>query len=404
MLFQCPPLFFAGSEVANVKKVEGILIIFLMVGLVVASGCMGGGGSETSSSSQTTSTTSSYSTTTQSSMTTTSSSTTSSTHPTTTSSTSSTSTSSSSTQTSTSTTTTTTSPAEELYWSNPWEYSTVNVNGDEYKVTYYKIYYKVQPNQSSPIYEYVVEKTMKKTKIHVYGTDFSGNKVDLGEKEVYEYTTIVTPEKAAQLQGKLTIKVWYTKENGDVFIYPWEMGWLSYMGGYGGSGGDFVGFQVEYGGNTFTVTSPAPFQAGLLPYMNGNSKWMDEVGEDLMNLWMGWFAVVQVGIWTAWEDKNLAVPQSGTWSDMMGHTWAWSTKPDGTRTFSGITFKLIDAQWKYSGSPEGVSLSGKATVAPKLFLPIEVEGHFTYANSETGKTTTIYGYMKIEDLKLEKVG
>ncbi|WP_457751913.1 hypothetical protein [Thermococcus sp.] len=381
------------------KKVEGILIIFLMVGLVVASGCMGGGGSETSSSSQTTSTTSSYSTT-QSSMTTTSSSTTSSTHSTTTSTTGPTSTSSSSTQTSTSTTTTTTSPAEELYWSNPWEYSTVSINGEQYKVVYYKALYKVQPNQTSPIYEYIIEKSVEKTKIHIYGTDAMGNKKDLGEKEVYQYTTVVTPIKAAEMKDKTTIKVWYKNESGESFLYPWEMGWGSNM--YGSST-DFVGFQIEYMGEKFTFTNPMAYGESLFPYIGGNDAVLDNIGTDLTNLWMGWFTVIQVGIWSSWSDTNLAIPESGTWTDAMGHTWSWSTKPDGTVTFSGVTLKVVDAQWSYKGAPEGTSFKGKARVAPKLFLPLEVEGHFSYIDQTTGGTTTIYGYIKIEDLKLEKV-
>ena len=381
------------------KKFGGALIILLMVGLVIASGCMGGGGSETSStSSQAPSTTSSYSTTTHSSVTTTSSTTTT-TQPGTETSTTTTTTS---TSTETTTTTTTTTPTEELYWSNPWEYSTIKINGEEYKATYYKAYYKVKPNQSSPMYEYIIEKSVKKTKIHVYGTDFSGNKVDIGEKEVYEYTTVVTPKKAAQLQGKLTLRVWYTEEAGEVFIYPWEIGWMGYLGGYGNSDDKFVGFQFEYGGETFTITFPGPFQGGLMPYMEGNSDWMEQVNEDLTNLWVGWFAAMQVGIWSAWTDENLAVPRTGTWSDGF-HTWTWSTKPDGTVTFSGVKFKLVDAEWKYSGSPEEVSMNGKAKIAPKLFMPVELEGYFSYSGMDTGETTTIYGYIKIEDLKLEKV-
>ena len=400
MVFQRPPLFFAGSEVKNVKKVGGILIIFLMVGLVIASGCMGGGSETSPTSSQTSQTTQAGSSSEE-----TSSHSQSGSSPQPTTATTTTHITSSSTSTSvetTTTTTTTTTPPEELHWSSPWEYSTIKVGGNEYKVTYYKIYYKVQPNQSSPTYEYIVEKSMKKTKIHVYGVDFSGNKVDIGEKEVYEYTTVVTPKKAAQLQGKLTLRVWYTKEEGDVFIYPWEIGWMGYLAGYGGSDNAFVGFQFEYGGETFTITFPGPFQGGLMPYMDGNSDWMEQVNEDLTNLWVGWFAAMQVGIWSAWTDENLAVPRTGTWSDGF-HTWTWSTKPDGTVTFSGVKFKLVDAEWKYSGSPEEVSMNGKAKIAPKLFMPVELEGYFSYSDMNTGETTTIYGYIKLEDLKLEKV-
>ena len=352
-----------------------------MVGLVVASGCMGGSKpSGTSPTTPVSSTASSHSSTTQS-------------------------TSSGPTSTGTSTgtpqTSTTTTQIEELYWSSPWQYSTVKVEGREYKVTYYKVDYKIRPNQSTPLYEYVIEKTLKKAKVHVYGTDFNGNKVDLGEKEVYEYTTVVVPVKAAQLKDRLVIKVWYLKESGDFFVYPWEATWFMYMNA--GSNEDFVGFKFEYGDKSFTVTSPAPFQSGLMPYMEGTGDFMSDINQDLTNLYMGWLAAMQLGIWSALSDENLAVPRSGTWTDMMGHTWAWSTKPDGSVTFSGVKFKLVDAQWKYSGSPEGISMDGKAKIAPGLFLPVEVDGHFGYRDEATGKSVVVYSHMKVEDLKLEKV-
>jgi hypothetical protein len=34
-------------------------------------------------------------------------------------------------------------------------------------------------------------------------------------------------------------------------------------------------------------------------------------------------------------------------------------------------------------------------------MPVEMEGYFSYSNE--GRTTTIYGYIKVEDLKLEEV-
>lgn len=383
------------------KKIAGVVLSLILLGLVVAGGCLGGGGGATSTTSPTHTTGGGSPTGTTESSTTT--------HPgttTTSSQTTSTTTSSSETPTTTSstespTTTTTQTPTEEAYWEHPWEYAPVTIDGENYTVTYYRALYKVQPNQSSPVYEYVIEKSFEKTKIHVYGTDAMGGKKDLGEKGVYQYVTVITPKNAAAMKDKVTIKVWYKNETGDSFIYPWEMGWTSNM--YGGST-NLVGFQVDYMGRTLTFTNPRAFGGSLFPYMEGDNEILSDIGPDLTNLWMGWFTIIQVGIWTAWSDENLAVPQSGTWSDMLGHTWSWSTKPDGTATFSGITFNLVDGQWKYSGSPEGVNLGGKATVAPELFIPLEVEGHFSYIEQGTGQKTTIYGYIKIEDLKLEKVG
>jgi len=387
----------------DMRNILAVTIVLLMLGTVLASGCMGG--TSTGSQSSTTSAGSPSSTGTSGG---TAGSHPSQSSPVTTTSTSvqspptSTVTSTSSeTTTETAVTTSTGTPAQE-YWENPWEYSPVVVNGEKYLVTYYKVLYKVRPNQSAPLYEYTVEKTLKKTKVHVYGTDMSGSTVDLGMKDVYEYTTVVTPIKAAWLKDKLVLTVWFTKENGDAFILPWNMGWMGQMSSAGFSGGDFVGMEMEYEGKKFLMTNPAPFKSGLFPHMEGSSEWTKYASQDLTNLYMGWIAVMQLGIWSAWSDKNLAVPQSGTWSDGL-HSWDWQTKPDGTAEFSGVRLNLVDAEWKYSGSSGVLNLNGKSVFSPGLFLPLEVSGYFTYTDQSTGKPVDVYGYMKVEGLKLEKV-
>jgi len=291
---------------------------------------------------------------------------------------------------------------EELYWSNPWKYSTVSVNGNKYNVTYYRAYYKIRPNQSSPVYEYILEKSIERTKVYVYGMDMNGNRVDLGEKDVYEYRTVVTPKNAANLRDKLVIKVWYTRETGDAFVYPWEAVWIQYMMGQGAQ--DFVGLQLEYEGNNLTFTNPLPFQSNLFPYVEGESNWTSDISTDLSNLWIGWAAITKVGVWAAWVGKNLAIPQSGTWTDAQGHSWEWSIEPDGKATFSGMTFRLVDVQWSYSGSPEGVKIEGRAKIAPGLFLPVETEGTFSFKNENTDETTIVYGYIKVEEIKLKRIG
>jgi len=376
-----------------------LFVTFVLLLSVVTAGCLGGGNTTTGTSTGSNSPTMSSTTQSQeTSQSTPSTPGTSSTTQTTTSSTSSTP-SPTPTQTTTTTTTTTTTPMEELYWTNPWKYSPVKVDGKEYIVVYYKILYKVQPNQSSPVYEYIVEKSFEKTKVHIYGRDMNGNKVDLGEKEVYQYTTVVTPKKAAKLKGKLTLKVWYTKPSGEAFIYPWEAVWVTYMTEMGG--GNFAGMQMSYNGETLIFTNPMAFGSNLYPYFEGSANWTDEVSTDLGNLWIGFVAATQFGIWSAWSDENLAVPESGSWSDFQGHSWSWTAKPDGTVTFSGIPFKLVDVTWQYSGETEDTKMKGEAKIAPKLFMPVEMEGYFSYSNE--GRTTTIYGYIKVEDLKLEEV-
>ncbi|WP_285519307.1 hypothetical protein [Thermococcus nautili] len=293
-------------------------------------------------------------------------------------------------------TSTTPTPSEELYWTNPWEYSPIDVNGEKYVITHYVVLYKVRPNETSPLYEYRIEKTERKANITVYGMDFSGSKVEVGTFEVYEYETVITPVKAAAMEEPLTIKVWYTTRASDAFIYPWDMGWAS--ANYGEN--QVVGFEMDYQGRQLLYTNPMAVGKSAIPYMGGDQNIMDELNTDLMNLYYGWFAVLHVGIWADWSGRNLLVPQSGTWSDFFGHAWSWETKPDGTVEFSGIKFRVVEGTWSYTGV-EGVSMTGKARVAPKIFIPLEVDGHFTSID-ENGNPLTIYGYFKVEELDLAK--
>jgi hypothetical protein len=279
----------------------------------------------------------------------------------------------------------------------------VKLNGETYWITYYRYDYKVQPNQSAPVYEYVVEKSIGRESVDVCGMDMMGNTVDLGEHEVYAYKTIVTPVNAEKLRGKLTITVWYLSNVSEAFIYPWDVMWMSYMSPTGSSDNDFVGIQFEYTGQTFRMTNPGPFQSGLFPCASGNGDAFSDIGQDLTNLYIGWVATLNFGIWDEWTNTNVLVPQSGAWSDGQGHSWEWNTNPDGSAAFSGIAFKLVDFQWKYEGSPEEVSLDGKGKFSPYLPLLVEGEGHFSYKDEETGKTTVIYAYLKLEDLRLGKV-
>ncbi|ASA76832.1 hypothetical protein CDI07_00475 [Thermococcus sp. 5-4] len=300
------------------------------------------------------------------------------------------------------TTTTTSTPTEEAYWAHPWEYAPIEVNGERYIITYYKYDYKVQPDQNSPTYEYIVEKSVEKTKVHVYGMTVTGSKIDYKEHDAYAYTTVVTPVKAASLKDKLTITVWFVFNRSEAFLYPWDVLWISYLSPTSRDR-EFVGIQVQYGDRTFLLTSPAPYRNDLLPYFEGDKDILSDINEDMTYLYMGWMATLHFGIWYAWENKNVLIPQSGVWSDMQGHSWAWNTKPDGTASFSGITFKLVDFEWKYQGSPEGVSMDGKGKFSPYLPLLVEGDGHYSYSDPKTGEKTVIYAYFKLEDLRLEKV-
>lgn len=302
------------------------------------------------------------------------------------------------------TTTTTSIPTEEAYWAHPWEYAPIEVNGERYIITYYKYEYKIQPNQSAPVYEYIVEKSVEKTTIHVYGQDFSGNKVDVGEHDVYAYTTVVTPVKGAVMDDKITFTLWFVSNESEAFLYPWHVLWAQRYLSPTVQDKNFVGMKFEYKGSTFVFMNPAPFKSGLFPYFEGDSKPFEEIDKDLSYLYMGWMVTLHFGIWHEWEDVNVLIPQSGVWSDMQGHSWKWSTNPDGTATFSGVTFKLVDFQWKYQGTPEGVSMDGKGKFSPYLSLLIEGDGHYSYRDPQTGKNTVIYAYLKLKDLKLERGG
>ena len=386
--------------------------IALVIGLIlVVSGCTGGGTSTTQATTTQHSTTTTHTTTTEhtSAIPTHSPS---STHSTSISSTTSTTPSMTETYTSTtqtqttSTTTQTTStqtPVEEAFWKYAWKAAPFEINGKKYLISYYKYKYKIQPNQSAPIYEYIIEKSFEKTKVHVYGQDMSGNKVDIGEKEVYAYKTVVTPVKGAALDDVLTFTIWFVSNNSQAFIYPWDVLWMGYLSPYNRDK-NFVGMEFGYKGEKLLITSPLPYRSDLFPYFEGNQEAFGDIAEDLCYLYMGWVATTTFGIWYEWSDVNVLIPQSGTWSDMQGHSWEWSTKPDGTVEFSGMTFKLVDFQWKYKGTAEEVSMNGRGKFSPYLPLPIETEGYFSSKDSETGKETIIYAYLKLEGLKLEKVG
>jgi hypothetical protein len=62
----------------------------------------------------------------------------------------------------------------------------------------------------------------------------------------------------------------------------------------------------------------------------------------------------------------------------------------------------VNFQWSYEGTVEGVKLQGQGKFSPDLPLVVESEGYYSYQDEE-GKTTVIYSYLKLEDLKLERV-
>ncbi|NJD99008.1 hypothetical protein E3E26_04300 [Thermococcus sp. LS1] len=379
------------------KRIVTTLLVLLLFGMVVASGCLGGGEQTPTSTSQiptsemSPSQTSPPASSPAQSPTQTSSETQS---PAQTETTSSTETTPTETQT----------PTEEAYWQHPWEYAPLNLGGETYWITYYKYRYKIQPNQSAPVYEYIIEKGVEKATVNVCGMDLMGNKKDLGEEDVYAYTTIVTPIKGAFLDDTLTVTVWYLSNESDAFMYPWDVMWFTYLSPTGSGDNIFVGMQFEYNGRTFRMMNPTPFQSGLFPCFDGDMDLPGEISEDLGYLYMGWVSLIHLGFWYEWSDVNVLIPQSGMWTDGMGHTWSWSTNPDGTASYAGFTFKLIDFQWKYEGTGEGVILQGEGKFSPDLPLVIESDGYYSYKDAQTGKTTVVYSYLKLEDLGLEKGG
>ncbi|WP_199919972.1 hypothetical protein [Thermococcus piezophilus] len=269
-----------------------------------------------------------------------------------------------------------------------------------YTITYYRYAYKVRPNQTSPVYEYILEKHVEKTKIHVYGQDMRLNKIDLGEHEVYAYETVVTPVKAVSMDSKLVITIWYVSNKSNAFLYPWDVSWFAMISPYT-QNTEFVGMEFEYKGEKFLFMNPAPFQSGLLPYFEGNDELLGSLNEDLTNIYMGWVSVLHLAVWSAIAEENLMSPYQGTWSDMQGHTWRYSIKPDGVVSIGGFDFKTADVEWSYAGVPENVTLSGSGKVSPSLPIPILVEGSFSY--KENNRWRTVYAYLELKELRLEKV-
>ncbi|WP_048146559.1 hypothetical protein [Pyrococcus abyssi] len=304
------------------------------------------------------------------------------------------------TETQTSTGTQTQTEVEEAYWS-PWNNEPIEVNGKEYKIVGYQVNYKVQPSPDSETYEYKIEKSVRKVKVHIYGMSLSGGKVDLGEQEVYEYLTVITPIKAMNMEDKLIFRFWLPKESNEMFLYPWDVGWLGFFSPMGSSG-DFSGLEFEYMGEKLTITNPTPYKSGLFPYVNGNGDFMEEVSDDLNNLYMGWAAMINLALWSAWSDKNVLVPQHGSWSDGL-HSWKWKTNPDGNVELSGMTFRVVNAEWNYSGGPENIDLSGKGRFSPKIPIPLYIEGRFYSKDPETGEEVEVYGEYELEDMKLEEI-
>lgn len=172
-----------------------------------------------------------------------------------------------------------------------------------YTITYYRYAYKVRPNQTSPVYEYILEKRVEKTKIHVYGQDMRLNKIDLGEHEVHAYETVVTPVKAVSMNSKLVITIWYVSNKSNAFLYPWDVSWFAMISPYT-QNTEFVGMEFEYKGEKFLFMNPAPFQSGLLPYFEGNDELLGSLNEDLTNIYMGWVSVLHLAVWSAIAEEN----------------------------------------------------------------------------------------------------
>jgi len=345
-----------------------LLIVFVVLFSVVASGCLGGGGSGTSS-------------------------TTSSVPP-------ETSGSSSGTQYSTSSETpspsasssgsgTTTSSAIST-WKTPWDaYDRVRVNGRDYYVVAIRYEYAVKDRKNNGRESrFEVEKERGPARIHVYSSE--GGKTDLGTFNVFAYHGKITPLTGANGSGsKGALEYWIfvtnrTKDTDSYFLTPiLDFGPLI--------SGNIVGMDVVCGDKRFFWTNPAA--VGIYDkssYSEGN---LDDVLSCVnVELYRSWVVLTASTVWNGIEGTDLMRPREYTWSGM-GISYHYKVSPDGSVTFDGRSFRTSNVEWRYSIM--GSTAMGKAKIAPALPVPVEAEGSFVGMG-----TAPMWSHLRIEDLKL----
>lgn len=287
----------------------------------------------------------------------------------------------------------TTNPSGEHqpeYWS-PWNSSVkVKIDGEDYWITYVK--YRITSTISGERRSYYVEKARGYRTIHVYASDTSGNKKDLGEYRAFEYWGRITPVNDPEMRGPVEYRFWvkdFSPSTDSWFLAPMPnlMAFAQ---------GTALGVEIEYGGEHYLMTNPgAVGKYSELPYSEGNPGLFNELGaEPLITFWV---ALVGSPMWSS--IRNVDFSRGGEYSEGgMGISYSYKITPDGTVSLGGHTFKVADVMWSWTfGSAKG---NGTARVSPELPIPIRVEG--SVASLGYGSNGGISVEIELEDIEFSK--
>ncbi|WP_297500719.1 hypothetical protein [Thermococcus sp.] len=275
-------------------------------------------------------------------------------------------------------------------WETPWNaYNPVMVDGKAYYVTQIEYTFTIKTGEGERSYKVVKKRGY--IKAHVYSEE-KGGKKDLGEFNLFAYCGEITP-----LTGPANSTFEYivavkerTNDTDRYFLQP-----LPNFEALGT--GNAVVVEARSGGGYFYWSNPPAIgQYSELPYTEGDA---NNVLSGLGNyLFQGWVALVSSGAWSGLEGHDLLKKDEYIFS-FMGMGYHYKISPDGSVTLGGKSFRVSNAEWSYSLG--GVSMQGKATIAPSLPVPIGAEGNFVDLSSGT----KIYSKLKIDDIKLEgKIG
>ena len=272
-------------------------------------------------------------------------------------------------------------------WESPWDaYNPVEIDGEGYYITYIKYTFTVKTPEGEQTYE--VEKKRDYVRTHVYA-DENGQKKDIGEFNLFAYYEKMTPvgESGAKPFEYVVMVKNRTKETDQWFLNP-----LPNLGAL--SGGNSVVVEARYGENYFYWSNPPALgQYSELPYTEGD---IGAVLEDLGSyITQAWIAMLGSGAWSGLEGHDLMKKDEYSFS-FMGLQYSYKIEPDGTVTLDGKDFRVSKVEWTYSAM--GSNLQGKATIAPALPIPIETEG--TFVSMSTG--TKGYSKIEIEGIKLDR--
>ncbi|ASJ03909.1 hypothetical protein A3L01_00435 [Thermococcus barossii] len=271
-------------------------------------------------------------------------------------------------------------------WMTPWDaYNPVQVGGQSYYITYIKYTFTVKSSEGERSYEVIKQRGY--VKAHIYSDD--NGKKDLGEYTLFAYYGKITPLNDPDMSGPLEYLILIkerTRDSDTYFLTPFpDFGAMM--------SGTTAVIEASYGGNYFYWSNPAAVgEYSELPYTEGDFGTV--MGGISGATIQGWMAMVSSAVWTGLEDHDLSKPDEYSFS-FMGMGYSYKVEPDGTVTFDGKSFKVSDVEWSWAfGNVRG---QGKAKIAPALPIPVETEGTFSQMGGES-----YYSKLKIKDLRLSR--